>query len=295
MDTVRETNDEQAELWNGAGGQGWLQAAELIDQVLRPIEGLLVEAAVAGSPAASASPRRVLDVGCGTGGVTRTLARTLGAGSHCVGADISEPMIAAARAQAEREGGQVSFLHADAQSHPFEPGGFDLIISRFGVMFFDDFGRAFGNLRRAAAEDAELRFVVWRGMAENPFMTTAERAAAPLLPELPARDPDAPGQFALADADRLRRLLAEGGWTGIDIQPADVACALPERELVRYLTLLGPVGRALQEADDQLRAKVIEAVRPAFDPFVHGTEVRFTAACWLVAARAAGAPAGTGV
>jgi hypothetical protein len=117
-------------------------------------------------------------------------------------------------------------------------------------------------------------------------MTTAERAAGPLLPELPARRPDAPGQFAFANADRVAAILLESGWTESEIQPLDVPCTLPETTLLRYLTQLGPVGRILQEADEATRTRVVEVVRPAFDPFVHGAEVRFTAACWMVTARA---------
>ena len=154
---------------------------------------------------------RVLDVGCGTGSTTLAVARRLGAKGRCIGIDISEPMIAAARARAEREGTPASFIRADAQTHAFEPASFDMIISRFGVMFFDDSVRAFANLRRAARDDAELRFIAWRSAAENPFMTTAERAAAPLLPNLPARRPDAPGQFAFADRRRVYSILEESG------------------------------------------------------------------------------------
>ena len=195
----------------------------------------------------------VLDVGCGTGGITLAVARRLASAGRCMGVDISEPVIAAARARAEREGTPASFVRADAQDHAFEPASFDFVISRFGVMFFDDSVRAFANLRRASTDDGRLRFIAWRGAAENPFMTTAERAAAPLLPDLPARRPDEPGQFAFADPDRIRRILADSGWAEIDIQPIDVACALPEKELARYLTRLGPVGLALREADEQTR------------------------------------------
>jgi hypothetical protein len=159
-----------------------------------------------------------------------------------------------------------------------------MLISRFGVMFFDDPVRAFANMHRAARSGAELRFIVWRSAAENPFMTTAERAAAPLLENLPARKPDAPGQFAFADAGRVHDILNQSGWTSIDIQPIDVTCTFPETELVRYFTRLGPVSLALTDADDNTRARVIETVRPAFDPFVHGADVRLVAACWMIGA-----------
>jgi len=279
-------DNEQAALWNGAAGRAWVDAQQSLDRLFTPFEDLLVDEARA------ASARRVLDVGCGTGATTFAIARALGAQGQCVGADISEPMIAAARVRAEREGTPAHFVCADVQRHAFEPASFDLIVSRFGVMFFDSPVQAFANLRHAAAGGAALRAIAWRSAAENPFMTTAERAAAPLLPNLPARKPGVPGQFAFADRHRVSSILEESGWAGIDIRPIDVECTLPERDLVGYLTRLGPVGMALQEeADERTRTQVIDAVRAAFDPYVHGTEVRFTAACWMIGAQASSASA----
>jgi hypothetical protein len=156
-------------------------------------------------------------------------------------------------------------------------------------MFFDSPVQAFANLRHAAKDGAMLRAIAWRSAAENPFMTTAERAAAPLLPDLPPRDPNGPGQFAFADPERVRRILGESGWTGVEIAPNDPVCTLPEPDLTRYLIRLGPLGRVLQDADEPTRARIMAVVRPAFAPFVHGNEVRFTAACWMVTARAAAA------
>jgi SAM-dependent methyltransferase len=269
---------EQSAKWNGPAARNWIEAQDALDRLLKPMEDLLVEAVVA------RSARAVLDVGCGTGGVAVTLARKLGAGARCVGLDISEPMIAAARVRAERERVAATFIAADAQKHAFEPASFDTIISRFGVMFFDDFIEAFANLRRAAASHAELRFISWRSAEENPFMTTAERAAVPLLPDLPVRVPDSPGQFGLASQARIRDILERSLWKRIEIRPIDVVCTMPEKELNGYLSRMGFVGMALQEADENTRAEVMKLVRPAFDPYVHGTEVRFTAACWMVSA-----------
>ncbi|GAA3812308.1 class I SAM-dependent methyltransferase [Streptomyces coacervatus] len=280
MSSARRADDDQAARWKGPAGHAWVAGQAVLDEMFRPFEEMLVEAV---SPLHGG---RVLDVGCGTGGTTLAVARKLGPESRCVGVDIAEPVITAARARAEREGAPVSFVCDDAQEHAFRPGAFDAVISRFGVMFFSDSVRAFANLRRASRDEAVLRFIVWRGPADNPFMTTAERAAAPLLPDLPARRPDEPGQFAFADPDRLRGILTESGWTGIDIRPVDVECTFPERELVPYFTRLGPVGLALPGTDEQTRARVVETVRAAFDPYVQGTEVRFTASCWTVGARA---------
>ncbi len=288
MDAASQTDNEQSKLWNSVAGCAWVETQDLLDRMFKPFEDLLVRT-VAAEPG-----HRVLDVGCGTGSTTLAVAGLLGASGHCLGVDISAPMIAAAQARAARHGLPARFMRADAQTRIFEAASFDAIISRFGVMFFTDSVRAFANLRRAARDDAELRFIVWRSPAENPFMTTAERAAAPLLPDLPIRDPDAPGQFAFADQRRVRGILEESGWAEIAIQPVDVVCSLPESELIRYLSRLGPVGQALQALDASLRAQIIDTVRAAFDPYVRGAEVRFDAACWVVSARArshsAGAP-----
>ena len=283
MNNANAGEGGQVALWNGPAGRAWVEVQDLLEQTLKPIGDLLLEAAFAQEPKSSV---RVLDVGCGPGATTLAAARRLGARGRCVGLDISEPMIVAALARAEREGSAATFICADAQTYAFEPASFDVIISRFGVMFFDDPVRAFANLRHATVEGGEMRLITWRSAAENPFMTTAERAAAPLLPDIPARQPDAPGQFAFADERRVSSILTKSGWTHIVIHPCDVACTLPEKELIPYLTRMGPVGRALEGADDVTRARVIDAIRPAFAPYVSGSEVRFTAACWVIGARA---------
>jgi ubiquinone/menaquinone biosynthesis C-methylase UbiE len=279
--SAAEANDEQGRLWNGDAGHAWVDAQPALDSMFKPIEQLLIEAVTA------RAPRTLLDVGCGTGATTLAAARSLGAPGACTGIDISAPMIAVARARAEQESLPVHFTVADAETHAFAPARFDAIMSRFGVMFFGDPVRAFTNLRRAARNDAELRFVAWRSADENPFMTTAERAAAPLLPNLPARKAGGPGQFAFADDREVRKILTSAGWSAIDCRQLDVACALPEQDLMMYLTRLGPVGRALDEvSSEDARRRIGETVRRAFDSYVQRDEVHFNAACWMVAAAA---------
>lgn len=279
MAAIQSRSDEQSKLWNGSAGCAWVEAQAMLDRTLQPFEDLLVQAVSA------SGARRVLDVGCGTGSTTRAIARVLGATGRSAGIDISEQMIDAARMLTELDRTSAEFICADAQTHAFAPASFDLIMSRFGTMFFTDPVAAFANLRRAGAQGATLCSIVWRSPEENPFMTTAERAAAPLLPNLQPRRADAAGQFGLADARRMRAILEESGWTAIDIRPIDVTCTLPESELTSYGTRFGPVGVALREADPHTRAQVAKAVRSAFDPYVQGDEVRFTASCWLVGGR----------
>jgi SAM-dependent methyltransferase len=239
MEPSRQTRVDQSSLWNGRAGCAWVDTQTTMDQVLAPFERLLVDAVSA------RSPRRVLDVGCGTGSTTLAAARVLETTGDSVGVDISKPMIVAARSRAEREGSSATFIRADAQLHRFEPASFDMIISRFGVMFFEDPVQAFANPRR----------------------------------------PDVPGPFSLADPQRVHAILQESGWAEIDLQPIDVACTLPAKELTQYVSRLGPVGLALDGVDARTHAQVVETARAAFAPYVDGDEVRFTGACWMVSAR----------
>lgn len=276
-----QANQAQATLWNGGGGEVWVEQQRMLDRLFLPFERLLADAVQTGGA------RDVLDIGCGAGATTIAAARSLAQQGHCTGLDISVPLIEAARRRVEAAGvANAQFIVGDAQPHAFAPARFDTVISRFGVMFFDDPEAAFANLRRAVTADGGLTFIAWRDAKENPFMATAERAAAPFLPGLTDRDPAAPGQFAFADAERIRRILT-AGWRDIDIEPLDVRCTLSEDDLNTYVTRMGRVGLLLPELDDTTRARVVTTVRRAFEHYVSAGVARFTAACWLVRARAA--------
>jgi SAM-dependent methyltransferase len=282
--TMAQTNSggtDQAAHWNGPAGEAWVAAQTVLDGIFQPLEAAIAEAA------AKAGATRVLDIGCGTGTTTLAVARRLGAGGEALGLDISAPMVAAARARAERAGSTARFVVADATTHALPPAHFDLAVSRFGVMFFPDPVAAFANIRSAMRPGGGLAAVAWRSRAENPFMTTAERTAVPMLPEPPPQRPaDAPGQFAFADEGRVRGILADSGWSDVELRPLDVDCAFPATALELYLTRLGPLGTLLREVDEETRTRVTDAVRAAFEAFVHGDQVRFTAACWWISARA---------
>lgn len=276
-----ETNEAQAWLWNARAGEVWVEQQEMLDRLFRPFEETLVEAV--GQRGA------VLDIGCGAGATALAVARHLTGRGRCTGVDISVPLIGAARRRAETERlDNCRFIAADAQQYAFEAGVFDAVISRFGIMFFDDPVAAFANIRRAARPGAGLAVIAWRSAGENPFMTAAERAAAPLLPELPARDPAAPGQFAFADAQRVRAILTASGWRDVELQPLDVACTLSSDDLDVYAARMGPVGALLPDLDEDRRRRIVAAVRQAFERSVTAGVAHFTAACWLIRARNAG-------
>jgi SAM-dependent methyltransferase len=269
---------EQSDFWNGAGGDAWVAMQPVLDRTFVGFEEMLADAA------AERGAERVLDVGCGAGATTLALARRLGEGASLTGVDISAPMIAAAKERAAFDDHPPRFLLADAATHSFEEGEFDLLVSRFGVMFFADPAVAFARLRGAIEAGGGLRFYCWRSPEENPFLTTGAQATAHLMPEMPPREPGAPGPFAFADAGRVEEVLAAAGWDRVTVDPVDVPCAFPESDLLRYLARIGPVGQALREADDAKRAEVLAVARAAYEPFVEGEEVRFTARCWSVGA-----------
>lgn len=271
----------QTQLWNGPAGQAWLGMETILDPLFQPFTDLLVDAV------RWHDPRAVLDIGCGTGATTLAIARALAPHGSCTGADLSQMMIDRARQRAaeEPENVHAAFRSGDA-SHLDGAGSFDMATSRFGVMFFDDPAAAFTRIRSAMTPGAPLAAIAWRSPAENPFMTCAERAAAPLLPSLQPMRPNAPGQFGFADPEHVHTILSESGWHDVAISAIDIACAMPEAALLPYLSNLGRIGVALQQADAAIRTQVLGVARAAFAPFVEGGTVRFTAACWMIEARA---------
>lgn len=274
----RIDNAEQSAKWNAGTGRSWAELGDMLDRLLAPFVPLLLDEI---EPVAG---KHILDVGCGAGALALAAADR---GGRCLGVDISAPLIGAARARADRLGAvRAEFVQADAQAHRFDGPDFDALISRFGVMFFADPAAAFRNLRSAMRPGAKLACLAWRSAAENAFMTAAERASADLLPQLPKRVENGPGQFGFADPGQVRAVLADGGWRDVAIRPADVTCALPESDLALYARRMGPVGELLPTLDDAARMEVEQRIDAAFLPWVAEGEARFTAACWAVTARA---------
>ncbi|MEO1658158.1 MAG: class I SAM-dependent methyltransferase [Pseudomonadota bacterium] len=265
--------------WAAKSGQSWASIQTIMSDLLGPIGDLLTERTLV--PPQSA----VLDVGCGTGETTRALA--LAAGSSCavVGIDISDAMIDAAHALEADDPTGARFLLADAETYEFEPETFDVVCSRFGVMFFDDARRAFRNLAGSARPGAPLTLIVWRSAEDNPFMTAAERHATDLVPGLTPRAHDAPGQFGFADQAKVSDLLAGAGWNDLAFEAVDVPCTMKHTDLEPFLRNAGPLSRALTDNSEDEKARVIEETIPAFAPFRDGDTLQFDAACWVITGR----------
>jgi len=164
---------------------------------------------------------------------------------------------------------------------------FDLVFSRFGIMFFADPVNAFGNLRRGLAPGGRFVFGCWRAFQENRWAWDAMQAALPLLPPQEPADPVAPGPFAFADGARLRRILAGAGFTKIDIERFDGSVnmgATVEAAAEESLNI-GPLARAATGLDEETRARIRATVEAAYLPYASKAGVKPPAACWMVRAR----------
>lgn len=278
-------NEQMRENWN-AGAAGWVENEAIFDAVFAPVTAAVLDAAEMGPG------HRMLDVGCGSGTL---LAAGTGAGASAVGVDISEVMAEAAR----RRVPEADVIVADAQVTDLleaVPGKrFDRVVSRFGVMFFDDPVAAFANIRRACEPGARMVFDCWRTEEENPVFTAGSSVILERLESQPEpSDPNAPGPTAFADADRLASLLSDAGWESIGIAPFDFECdygigggdGVEERlasilgsgvgrlAKERLQPELGPEGweALLDEVRAELRGHLVDGV------------VKFPGATWLVSA-----------
>jgi SAM-dependent methyltransferase len=272
-------NAAQAAYWNESAGPTWV---ELQDRLDAQLEGVGRAAIAALAPAAG---ERLVDIGCGCGATTLELARRVGPDGAVLGADISAPMLAVAERRAAAAGlAHARFVEADAQTHAFEPA--DGFFSRFGVMFFADPTAAFANLRRALKPGGRVAFLCWRSPMENPVLTAASIAAAPLLPAPPAPpDPAAPGPFAFADKDRVAGILKAAGFGDISIEPHDAKMGWPDVDAALTLALrVGPLGAALRE-HSQLHDRVIGAVRDMLETHRGPDGILLDSATWIVLAR----------
>ena len=270
-------NKDQIEYWNGPAGQRWAEAQEALDQTLSSITAALLP--FVGVKAGD----RVLDVGCGCGTTTLAYAAAAGASGRVVGLDVSAPMLGLARKRAA--GSAIEFVHADASVHAFKPE-FDVVTSRFGVMFFADPKAAFANLRKALKPHGRLAFVCWRPLPDNLWATVPLGAARDMLPPQVPPDPNAPGPFALADSSRLRSILEGAGFAGVTIDKLDTVMhmARSARDAAQFSLGIGPLARAVAELDDATKQKIAERVAVALKKFETPAGVAPPAACWLVSA-----------
>ena len=280
------SNDDQIEYWNGRAGEKWVAHQDRMDRILFPFSEAVLDAL---NPATG---ERAIDVGCGCGVTTRAIAERVGPDGLALGVDISRPMVEHARALAAAENNSAVFLVADASSHPFEGPGFDMLASRFGVMFFADPEGAFTHLHGAMKPGGRLAFACWRPLTENSWFNVPLFAALEHVPAPEPTPPGAPGPFAFQEKDRVNAILKSAGFSDISVDPFDTEMTIgrpgtdPLEDAMHQSLEIGPLSRLLADLDKTSRQAAIDAVRKALEPHLTERGVVLNGAVWLVTARA---------
>lgn len=275
-------NADQYEAWNGDSGSRWVASADQRDAVLSPIADLLLAAA------AITPGERILDIGCGCGATSIAAAHATGPAGAVVGLDLSAPMLDVARSRATTAGfDNVSFIQGDAQTTRLDTD-FDVVISRFGTMFFDDPAAAFANLASHLRPGGRLCVVTWQPLEANewlivPGATLLEYGSLP-----PAADPTAPGMFAQSDPDTIASVLREAGLKRVTSEPLvlPLIFGATSDEAVDYLADSGPGRAILDTIPHNQRTTALDQVRHVLDDHAdpHG-RIALRAAVWITTAR----------
>ena len=271
----------QAEYWNDAGGVAWVVGQEQLDSQLEPFGVLAMDAA------AIHAGETVLDVGCGCGATALDLAARVGASGRVVGLDVSAPMLERARERAA--GLPLDFVLGDAATHTFTPETFDVLFSRFGVMFFDDPAAAFAHLRGALEREGRVSMVVWQSIAANPWVSVPIAAVADVVEPPALGAAGEPGPFSLADPDDVAAILRGAGYADVQVRGEDmemsVGGGLPLEAAVEFSLEHGPLRRVLSSATPDIRAAAADRVTDALSRYDGPSGVRMPAAVWIVTAR----------
>ena len=275
-------NADQRTYWNEVAGPKWAANQVRLDRFLEPFSVVLNEAA------AARDGECVLDVGCGCGDVALRLAGEIGAAGRVLGIDLSEPMLAQARARTAKAGlaGRLDWVAADAMTHPFQPA-FDVLVSRFGLMFFDDPTRAFANLRQALKPGGRFAFVAWRGRAEVEWMQAPLQWLAPVLP-MPDNMDGAIGPCAFADAEATCAMLVKAGFAAAEHRAIDRSLFIGSNvdDAWSMLSQTGPAAAAMREMPSDVQPEAETLMRAELSKRIDGDRIELGGACWLYSGRA---------
>lgn len=299
MNASDDPNSEQREFWRNA--DIWVQQQERLDRQLAHI-GVAAMDAVDGVPAAA----RVADIGCGCGQTSLQWSQRLNGDGAVLGVDISDTLIDVARRRAADHAAThpgaapISFAVADAQTADITGigtsavddngvfAGFDVVFSRFGVMFFADPAAAFANLRAATRPHGQLAFACWQTPRLNPWLITVNKAVLEIV-DMPQGDGPVVDPFAFADTDYVRGILSDAGWSDIDFASFETemlyGAGSTLAETAQFAMDLGIAQRALEGHPPEVHARAREAVIAALAPFETPAGIVFPAAAWIVTAR----------
>ena len=275
------TYTEQREIWDREADL-WVREAERFD-AMDGAFGWAVLEAVQLHPG-----ERVLDVGCGNGAMTLEGAQQVSPGGEAIGVDIAAPTLKLARSRADAAGlSNVQFLEADAQTHAFEKGEFDAVISRFGVLSFEDPVAAFTNLGHALGSGGRLSIVCWQDVLKSDWTAVIGGAAAAHLGFPDFGPPGAPGPYSLADRERLERTVRSAGFGDITIEAITKPMWMGDdaEDVTTFFTSLEIVSEWFSGKPQEKVDAAIDAVREALAPYEGPQGVVMSGTAWLLTAR----------
>jgi SAM-dependent methyltransferase len=271
--------------WNSAHTRAWADEHEAIDRLFAGLTQVALD------HAAPQLGERVVDIGCCSGTSVLELAARVGPGGYVLGADVSKPSVEKGRERITAAGvHQAEITLCDVSTHIFPANSFDLVFSRFGVMFFADPVATFANIRNAMKSDGRLGLAVFRTPQENKWATAALAAVRHMLPSIAPPGPEEPGQFSWADPARVHRILASAGFRDVSLTPHDPAMPLAARggaaEAANFMLRVGPALRAIKDISEQQRNEVRAALEAFFQTHEGPQGIVLPGAIWLVTARA---------
>ncbi len=277
-----DLNRAQREYWAADGPRQYQQYGDTNEALFAPFGQAMLDAA------GFRSGESVLDVGCGFGTSTIEAAQRVGPSARVVGVDISAAMLQPAHRRVADAGlGNVELLQADAQVHPFDAGSFQVVISRFGTMFFEDPEAAFANLARALEPGGRLVFVCWQDPRKSEWVAAALGAVVAKLGRAPdLGPPGAPGAFAFADGDRLTRLLTAGGFHDVTLETVtrSVRIGRDVDDAAGFVMSLPQSQQLLVGAGEDAAAAAVTGLRAVYAPYAGAHGVLMDASAWLVSA-----------
>ncbi len=270
-------NEQQSNYWNGTAGQLWVTFSDRLDAMLSPFAGLILEAS-------NIKPNEtVLDIGCGGGALSLLAAQRA---QSVLGVDISKPLIGLAGKRAAGLA-QTNFHCEDAAAISLDEER-DVVISRFGVMFFSDPVSAFANIRKQVKPDGRMVFACWQSPIKNLWANAPLEAAMPFFKEpSPPPVPHTPGPFAFADSEYLTDTLMDAGWKTVELTDWTGKIRLPGEDVEQtaaFMMDMGPLSKIMKDKDldeKRVQSALIEKLSDAAND--DGT-VDMQASVWIVRA-----------
>lgn len=278
IDKKFEPATEIGQYWDGIGGDRWVSNINRLDEMLAPTTSILM------NEISKHSSKNTLELGCGAGDLA-IAASSHGHVANIDAVDISYNILDLAKKR-NQNNSRINFIHCDAETYSFKNNFYDLIYSRFGVMFFNDPNKAFINIRKCIKNQGIFIFLSWDKLENNPWMDVPSKAAFSVLPQPPKPLGNPPGAFSLANKKIIRDILDISGFKEINSTNHKIKMNLGGLEhAVNFATQLGPAATPFTEAKIAKKAAAKRAIKSELAKFEQNQNIRLPGSCWLTIAQ----------